>query len=166
MKKIKLSQNKFALVDDEDFEWINKLKWYYSSYGYATSKSSNYKTIFMHREILKVSKGMVIDHVNRNKLDNRRENLRICNNSQNNANKSKQKGEFSSLYKGTYWDKFNKLWSCQITINNKIIRIGRFEQERHAAMAYDIWAKELHGKFAVLNFNSAQSENLNASAEI
>lgn len=83
MKQIPLTQGKFAIVDDEDFERVNAFKWQYHCDGYATSQKSK-----MHRFILNAPKGMVVDHKNHDGLDNRKENIWICTNSQNQLNRN------------------------------------------------------------------------------
>lgn len=155
MEKIYLKgkhADKFALIDDEDFEKASKYKWY-NSIGYARSvkwDSKNKKMIFtqMHNLIMNPSKNMQVDHINRDRLDNRRENLRIVTRQQNQWNKKKTKG--TSIYKGVNWHKQTQKWTSQI----KRRVIGDFQNERHAAMAYDIFAKELYGEFAYLNFQT------------
>jgi hypothetical protein len=162
--QISLTQGKFALVDDEDFECLSKWKWYVNSNGYAirsvhiigSSKQGKvphgkHNNIFLHRFITKVEKGSFVDHINQNKLDNRKENLRVCTLKENCFNKSKVRG--SSIYKGVCWDKRANKWIASIHPSRKTKFIGHFPTEFIAAMAYDIWAKELFGEFASLNFN-------------
>lgn len=152
MKKIQLGGHikgrdikGYALVDDKDFESLNKYKWFIHA-GYVARKS-NYKTISMHREIMQTPKGLLTDHINHNPLDNRRLNLRVCTFSQNNMNRRKY-GEFSSTFKGVYWSRASKRWGVKIENNH----IGYFDKELHAAMAYDLNAIELFTDFADLNF--------------
>jgi hypothetical protein len=75
MKKIPLTQGKFAIVDDEDFEYLNRWKWYFAPVGYATRGDGhgrgNRTVVYMHRVVNKTTGGLVTDHINRNKLDNR-----------------------------------------------------------------------------------------------
>lgn len=88
MKEIRLTQNKFALVDDEDFERLNQYKWYFSN-GYAKHDSGGRKNrtrLYMHRMALKAEPGQEVDHINRNKLDNRKSNLRFVTHYQNSIN--------------------------------------------------------------------------------
>src|SRR3990167_2096609 len=102
MKKIKLSQNKYALVDDSDFEFLNQWKWSLSSGGYAERqelKSLGGEKIRMHRLIIGAKEGQQADHKNMNRIDNRRGNLRICTKSQNMMNCGRRKNNTSG-YKG------------------------------------------------------------------
>jgi hypothetical protein len=153
MKQIPLSQQgkhkgKFiALVDDGDFEWLNQWRWSFIGNGYAYRKV-NQKNIRMHKVIMECPKNLFIDHINGNRLDNRRENLRIATFQQNSQNVTKR-ANTTSIYKGVTWEKFTNAWACRL--RNKTI--GRFKEERHAALAYDIWASEFYGEFAKLNFN-------------
>jgi len=160
MKKIPLTQGKFALVDDEDFEWLNQWKWYYSKVGkdgiggYAMRKfrvNGKQKTIRMHRLINNTPDGMDTDHDNGNKLDNRRKNLRDATTSQNQINRKKGRGNYSSRFKGVFWHKVTKKWHAQITLNGKRIHLGLFVSELAAAAAYDEAAIKFHGEFASLN---------------
>ena len=158
MKRIVLSQGKFALVDDADFEWLNQWKWHASKvsqtyYAAHTIHKSNRKwtSIQMHHLILEAGIGMQIDHKNNDGLDNQRNNLRICTRSQNQMNARKRKNG-TSQYKGVYWyARYNK-WHSAITANQRRHCLGYFQNETDAAIAYDKKAKELFGKFAKLNF--------------
>jgi len=158
MKKIKLTQGKYTLVDDADFDWLNQWKWhairygqkYYAARSSKTVRGSRYK-ILMHRIILNIPKNMETDHINNNGLDNQLENLRMVTKSQNQMNSKSRKNDF--IYKGISWHKASKKWEVQISLNKKSIYIGLFDNPRYAAMAYDINAKALFGEFARLNFN-------------
>ena len=150
MKQISLTQNKFAQVDDEDFESMNQFKWYAyinrnTFYARRDSKGSFY---LLHREIMKAKKGELIDHVDRNGLNCQRDNLRKATHSQNNMNKIK-KQNCSSKYIGVRSSQ-NK-WRADIQINKKKIFIGTFETENEAGIAYNNKAIELHREFANLN---------------
>jgi len=157
MKKIKLSQGKFAIVDNEDYIKLNKITWYYDyrKYGgYAKhSDKKNNTSIYMHRIILNSKNDKFVDHINGNTLDNRKINLRICTPQQSVMNRGKQINN-SSGYKGVYESKDqprNKKWVAQIRLNRKTIFIGLFLTKIEAAKAYDKKAKELFGEFAKLN---------------
>lgn len=160
MKKIKLSQEEFSLVDDEDFECLNKFKWSISRWSgleYAVRRLhlgtfngvERGKMIRMHRIIMSASDSDKIDHINGNGLDNRRCNLRVCTQSQNIKNQRKTRG--TSKYKGVHWHKPNKKWVVQIKLNGIGRYVGCFISEIQAAKAYNKAAKKLHGEFARLN---------------
>jgi len=147
MKKIPITQGKFALVDDEDFDNLNQWQWHFTT-GYAARRAwpSN-KIVLMHRELMQTPKGKDTDHINRNGLDNRKCNLRICTRSENNLNKDKQKSNTSG-YKGVYWRGDQKLWLARVGL----VYAGKHKNKIDAAKAYDSKAKELFGEFAKLNF--------------
>ena len=146
MKEIKLeNSNKKVIVDNEDYETISKTKWRIDSDGYARGRQS----VRMHRLIMNTPKGMETDHINEDKLDNRKCNLRICTQHQNQINRGKQKNNTSG-YKGV--SRKRKKWVAQIKFMGKIFRNGLYDDVIEAAHAYDKKAKELFGEFAKLNF--------------
>ena len=106
--------------------------------------------ISMHRIILDAPEGMYCDHKNHNGLDNRRCNLRLCTNAQNQYNRRLQTG-CSSVYKGVCWNKEKKRWQAEIQFEGKAIHIGYYDYQIDAAIAYDDRALELFGEFAYLN---------------
>lgn len=157
MREIKLTRGKVALVDDEDYEYLNGFKWHVTSsrnYAYAgcyiKSGGRERTLILMHRFILCPPTSMIIDHINHNTLDNRKENLRICSKSQNGMNRMKQKNG-RSPYKGVSWHSMGGKWTAQIAIDKKVVYIGLYNSEKEAALAYNNKATELYGEFAQLN---------------
>ena len=122
MKKIYLSgknKDKYAIVDDKDFPILSQWKWYDNNRGYASSvRQINGKTknFLMHHEILKPPSGLLIDHINGNKLDNQRKNLRIADKSMNAINGFKKS---KNIYKGINYQKHRKNWRAVITVKNK-----------------------------------------------
>ena len=155
MARIPLNQGKFAIVDDEDFEYLNQWKWSFTpGRGYATrtDRSGNsQKTVSMHREILKPGVGQQVDHINRIRLDNRKENLRICTPGQNACNASKRKDGVTSKHKGVYFNERNGKYSAYIQIDRDRRFLGYYEKEDDAAYYYNSKVGELHGEFAVYN---------------
>jgi len=151
MKRIKLSSGKYTLVDNDDFDWLSKWKWSFdgncaSRNEYSTGKA---KKIYMHRLIMDFPENMEIDHKNRNRLDNRRSNLRICNRSQNCTNRlATTKG--ISGYRGVT-KRPNGKWQARIEINNRKISLGCFVDVKEAALAYNKLVRKYHGEFALLN---------------
>jgi hypothetical protein len=160
MKEIQLTQGQVAIVDDWRFDELNRYKWY-AKWDSSTQsframhafrlESGKQKVVFMHSYIMCTPSGMVTDHINRDALDNREENLRICTNQQNLCNRPKQVNNTSG-YKGVYYYKSSGKWRAQITIDRKRTGIGYFNTAIEAAQAYDRVAKEQYGDFAFLNF--------------
>ena len=107
----------------------------------------------MHSVILSAPKGMVIDHINNNPLDNRIANLRIVTPQQNAWNRKKRRTRSTSKYKGVSWSKNDGKWRALIMLDNKKISLGNFDDEKQAGRAYDKKAKELFGEHAKLNFS-------------
>lgn len=146
-KLIPLSNGKLVKVDNYDFNELKCYNWYLCV-GYAENKQLG----LMHRYIMSCPDDKVIDHINHDKLDNRKQNLRICTISQNGMNQFLQTVDKTSIYKGVYWDKSRNKWQSNIVLNKKRKYIGRFDCEIDAAKAYDKKAKELFGEFALTNF--------------
>lgn len=155
MKKIKLTKNKFAIIDNDDFLRISYYKWHYRA-EYATRNSSRLEgkqtAILMHREILKLNKNnkFDVDHINGNKLDNRKINLRICTRSENQYNRKISKNNTSG-YKGVSWHEGSNKWYARICLNYKSIFLGAFDSKELAAKAYNSAALKNNPNFAKLN---------------
>lgn len=157
MKQISLTQSKFALVDDEDYERVSKYKWFYHL-GYAKRgiydpKIKNNHHQGMHSFIMQHTK--YIDHKNRDGLDNRKENLRICTQSQNNMNTKARKTSKSGIKGVTYFssedNRRKKPWVALLHKNGRKVLYKYFETKEEAARAYDKAAKRYYGEFAKLN---------------
>lgn len=137
MKRLVLSQGKVALVDDSDFEWLNQWKWSYRA-KYASRRQSGPRkphiTIYMHRVINNTPHGFDTDHINRDRLDNRRINLRTATRSENNLNKGRRVDNLSG-YTGVTWRKDARKWIAQLNINRKHIYLGRYESLEDALNA-------------------------------
>lgn len=156
VKVISLSRGYFTIVDAEDYSELSQYKWHHVK-GYAVRSEvyqingqTKRRTIRMHRAILKPGDDWQVDHINRNKLDNRKSNLRLCTTQENTRNVGPIKNT-TSIYKGVYWSKKAGKWIAQIHHNYKKKRIGTFECEHEAAEAYNKAAKEIHGDFAYIN---------------
>lgn len=163
MRKIPLSQGKFALVDDEDYEELNEYKWFAANIGTCWYAARNIKispgiwrTTMMHRHILITDK--FIDHINQNGLDNRKENLREATASQNLRNRGPHKNGLTSKYKGISRIRKTGMWRALITKDEETLHIGMFNNEKTAAKAYDEEARRLHGEFAYLNFPNERAK--------
>lgn len=152
MKLVGLTQYKYAIVDDEDYHRLIKRNWSYAG-GYAVTKirtEEGYTTLAMHKMLMNPQKGFDVDHINHNKLDNRKCNLRICTRSQNKQNQAKQKNNKSG-FKGVSWhNKLNK-WQALIMVDRHLRHLGYFDEIEDAARAYNLAAKQYHGDYSVLN---------------
>ena len=159
MKRIPLTQGQVALVDNEDFERINAHKWRAmwdqntrSYYAARTERGADGKrhTVRMHREIIRAKKGQYVDHENHDGCDNRRDNLRVCTNQKNGANRRMQNNNTSG-FKGVSWHKRDKKWCASVGGRRNRIHIGQFSTAIEAARAYDTKAIRLNGEFALTN---------------
>jgi len=161
-KLLPLTQDKFAIVDPQDYEQLSQYKWYakkgYSTYyagrGVRVYEDGRYvrvKQKLMHRLITNAPAGMIVDHRNHNGLDNRRENMRVCTREQNSHNQRPYRGS-SCGYKGVTLHKRDGVFEVNIRYKGKLNYIGRFKDADDAAKAYDKKAVELFGEFAYLNF--------------
>ena len=111
----------------------------------------------MHRQILNAPHFLLVDHINRNGLDNRKANLRTATYTQNSRNRQKTNKNTWSKYKGVTFDYRRKKWLARIVVNRKKRHLGSFNNELDAGRAYDRAAGELYGEFAVLNFPTKKS---------
>ena len=165
VKKLPLSQGLHALVDDADYEQLSKHKWSAMKGGRSKSKFYAVRTkksddpddcprlILLHRQIMGFPK-LLVDHIDGDGLDNRRENLRLATHSENTCNRQSAptgKSRFRGVYLDKREGKGKKKWRAEIYKDNKKYRLGRFETEEEAAAAYNQKAIELHGEFATLN---------------
>lgn len=161
MRKIRIKHKtgyKWAYVDDEDYPRLSKYSWYLRDrnngnlYAFRSTKlNKETRTYSMHREVLGIhennyrEKDMAVDHINFNGLDNRKENLRICNGSQS----AQHRRRVAKKYRGVR--KSGSSYKVQIGFNKKRIYLGSFRSELIAAFVYDCVAKCLHGEFASIN---------------
>ena len=156
MKKVKLPNNKYALVDDEDFEALNKYSWrFMGRYVVRHQLVGEYtdlkdrKIVMMHRAIMNPPKELLVDHINHNTLDNRKSNLRLATPQQNSFNRRGSIKSMYSAYKGVSYHKNIKRWTASIKISGKKINLGTFPTEIAAAKAYKEIAKIMQGEFAL-----------------
>jgi hypothetical protein len=163
VKKIKLTKGQFALVDDEDFEWLNQWKW---SANWAEECNTFYvrravggKSIWMHRLLAKPKKWQQVDHKDHSGLNNQKLNLRSCSFRNNQWNSRKQRFALTSKYKGVCWKKQKRKWETKISAGRirengmaMTLYIGLFDDEVVAAKAYDAAARKYFGEFACVNF--------------
>jgi hypothetical protein len=149
VKRIPLGDGLYAYIDAADYDWLSRYNWYLAN-GYAGRRDKG-KQIYMHREITKAPMGIPVDHINHNRLDNSRPNLRVCTFQQNSLNNKKRMGS-RSRFKGVTYDKRYDKWCARITSKGGRFWLGWFDTEIEAARAYDRKAVEVHGEFARLNF--------------
>ncbi|MEM1168561.1 MAG: AP2/ERF family transcription factor [Cyanobacteria bacterium P01_H01_bin.35] len=151
-KEILITRGKVVIVDEQDYEELSKYKWYLID-GFAArtiKKDDKRTTIYMHRVIMDAPMGVSVYHINHNKLDNQRENLRLVKGSARMHRRPSVK--HSSKYRGVYWCKDKRKWIAEIKVYKKQIRLGRFEVEKDAAIAYDEAARKYYGSLARTNF--------------
>ena len=149
MKLIPLTQGKYAMIDDADFDLVNRYKWYFNC-GYVLTYQKG-KRIRLHRLILNAPNDKQVDHINKDKLDNRRANLRLCTMQENNRNVGLRK-DSASGFKGVCIEKSTGHWRPYVYVNGRPLYFGQFKSKHHAALAHDLWAVDLHGEFASTNF--------------
>jgi hypothetical protein len=166
MREIQLTQGKVALVSDKDYKYLIQWKWharrskhdktYYASRG--TCMKGKKGVLSMHRVVMNAQKGQMVDHIDRNGLNNQRENLRFCTHGQNRVNAFTSTPK-TSKYVGVHLSTQGKkgksyiytCWVASITKDNKFQRIGNYKTEDEAALAYNIKAIEYFGEFANVN---------------
>lgn len=134
MKEIKLKHGEIVLIDDEDYEELSRYSWCLNSAGYASRRISRNKSLFMHRFINKTLKGFETDHINGNKLDNRKENLRNVTHSRNQMHDRIPSNNTSGV-KGVYFDKTRRKWLPRVKVNGKNIYLGIFSDLEEAKIA-------------------------------
>jgi len=141
----------YFLISRDDLEICQKYTWNITHKGYVVTWDYNdgYKFLQLHRFLLKPDSKLCVDHINGDKLDNTRENLRICTNQENSMNQHNIFG--ISKYKGVSWHKRDNKWTSRITVNYKSIYLGYFKSEEEAAKAYNEAAIKYHGAYAKLN---------------
>ena len=152
---IPLTKGKYAKIDSQDFELVGKYKWYCSN-GYAATKrgeDGKTKYILMHRLIMGEPVKMQIDHINADRSDNRRCNLRIVTSSENSRRQLPQSNTASS-YKGISWYGSDRVWVARIFVDGENIYLGRSIDEKTAARIYDYAAVMYYGEFARVNFEN------------
>jgi hypothetical protein len=152
MKRIELTQGKYATVDDVDYEKVSQHKWWAQQSNlsdhlwYAMTKIDT-QVVSLHRFLMECPKGEV-DHKDGDGLNNRRANLREVTKTQQRMNQKRFKNNQSG-FKGVRWEA-NK-WRARIGVNNKHIHLGRFENKLDAAKAYNDAAQKYFGQYARLN---------------
>lgn len=160
MREIPLTQGKVALVDDEDYDYLMQWKWKINNDGYAVAYTRDHLfpghsrpikiASLMHREIFKHPLNLIVDHIDGDRLNNTRVNLRICTQSENSKNRCVPKNNKSG-FKGVCWSKRSGKWVAQLTANGRVMHLGLFTCPTAAALVYNAAAIKHHGEFAKLN---------------
>jgi len=137
----------FFIVDDDDADFLKHWGWWIDGHGYVRLLGTS---SFLHRILTQAPDDVIVDHMNRNPLDNSRQNLRLCSQNQNSKNRRISKNNTSG-YKGVSFKKDCGLWYAHIGFNGKRIHLGYFKTALEAADAYDASAIRFHGSFAATN---------------
>lgn len=157
MKEIPLTQGLVAVVDDDVFSSLNEYKWYAKRngrtfYAYRSIRTPHGRTSFtMHQQIMDSPKGVQVDHIDHNGLNNTRSNLRLCTKQQNVANTTLRSTNRSG-FKGVSFHRQLGKWRAVFHLNGKQIYLGAFPTPEEAARAYDAAAVREWGEFAYPNF--------------
>ena len=147
-----------TIVDEEDYYDLIQYSWCCNG-NYIIGKVGNKRGVALHRYVMKYDGKDYIDHIDRNPLNNKKDNLRLTTPKQNNLNKSSRNGS-TSQFVGVHFDKTALKWISRITIDGKQKNLGRFDNEENAAMARDIATKEHYGDFGKLNFPECNLKGL------
>ena len=158
-RRIPLTQGRFAIVDPQDYQRLSRYKWRLCRtkgknvlYAERSLRLPNgkYSRLLMHRQLIDVPDGYVIDHINGCGLDNRRANLRLATVAQNAWNSKKRNPR--SGYKGVWFASDKGMWRAAIVCHGRRMHLGYFNDKIDAAKAYDDAAMKYHKQFARLNF--------------
>jgi hypothetical protein len=154
-KEIHLLRDQVTLVDDQDYDWLIPFNWRLNSHGYVIRSdyvAGRRTFVSMHRQIMNAQRGHVVDHIDHNKLNNTRANLRFVTQQQNLMSRRLFKNNLSG-YKGVCLQ--NGRFHARMEVNQKAVNLGYFDDIELAALAYDAAARHVFGVFAVPNFPDA-----------
>jgi hypothetical protein len=160
-KMIPLTQGLFTLVDKDQYEYLNQFKWYakwcnntfYVCRNTPKNNSKNRTTLSMHRQVMGFPKGLEIDHIDNNGLNNIKTNLREATRKENSHNSISRKNHTTD-FKGVCWKQTNKKYQAQsVDLNGKKKYLGLYDNPVIAALAVDDYNLKIFGKFAKLNID-------------
>jgi hypothetical protein len=144
-------RKKSIIVDDEDFEYLNSFEWQVDKFNTVTTHlKDNKESRLIHRIIMKPPIGIEIDHIDGNRLNNQKSNLRFATSSQNKMNRGARKDNKSG-YKGVSWHKQRNKWTARIMVDGRYQHLGLFEDIADAIKKYNEYALKFFGEFAWLN---------------
>lgn len=153
---VNLTRGYVALISPQDADLVGRWSW--SALVLPDGKkravrreNKSSRFFYMHKQIIQPADGQVVDHINADGIDNRRENLRACVQGENVRNQRPQRRKKSSRFKGVSYDKSRGKWQAYVNVNGKRKSIGRFDTETEAALEYDAAATIAHGAFALTN---------------
>lgn len=154
MKEIPLTQGFVALVDDDDYEGLSKVKWtaYRSRHTVYAVRSKKCKLVYLHRHILQAGPGIQVGHVNGDGLNNTRSNLILTTVAGNAWGFQTPRKRKTSRFRGVSWNKRKKKWRAELRVDGKSFFLGLFEVEEDAARARDAASRKYYGDVACLNF--------------
>lgn len=155
MKSIQLTTGEKAKVDDLDFPCLRRFTWAANAYGYATHYrrvGNRNRTISMARAILWTPPGYRLDHINGDRLDNRRKNLRCVLPWQNRTNSGVRRDSLTRFKGVSLQNSRKRPFKAVIRVGGKLLWLGAFSSPKEAARAYDQAAQKHFGRFSRLNF--------------
>lgn len=155
---IKLTKGQESIIDAEDFAKVSEYNWYtlkqpnyqktrYVAQTCVKQPDGKWKTIYLHRFLIDAPKGLMVDHINGDTLDNRKANLRLCTNGQNQRNRNRMSNNQSG-FKGVCYVEKHNFYTASIQCEGKKIHLGTFSTAESAFEAYKAAAKKMHGEFA------------------
>lgn len=153
-QSIPLTRGYTALVDDSDYNRVRAVKWLFVGSGYAgrfVTRNGNKKLVYLHRFLLNAQPGQRVDHINGDRLDNRRENLRVVTPSQNLQNR-KGSPHTTSGRKGVCWHRERGKWHVRISVNGTRIHLGYHDDLETATLLYDAAARHFFNGYARPNY--------------
>lgn len=149
MKILQTDKGVDFVIDDDTYLWAKDINWKLSKFGYVSFRKGT-KRVFLHRLVAQTPEDYITDHINGNRLDNLRSNLRVVTNKQNVWN-SGLRNDNTSGYRGVHFRKDRGRWTAEIKANGKKHCLGCYNTAEEAAVVYNRKAKELFGDFARLN---------------